>query len=347
MLNTSGGSRHGSFAPLAAAWIARQTRSRRCTACRRAAHRGGDTASTTAFWTAGVEPTVADSPMPLAPSGFSGCRRLRVATPRSSAARPPTGSRSRRTFAVSGLPSSSYATPSHSACATPWAMPPCCWPSTSSGLTIRPQSSTATCRSSVDPARLGVDLDHRHVRAERERRALAGSRARAATADRPRRPCAHVRPRSQPPSGRRRRGTARRRTPRCRPRRPPAAGPRAPAPSTTRSAAPATALPPSWSDREPPVPCRVAPPRCRTARSATRSMRMPRRSATSIENEVACPWPCAEVPPGPSRCRPVDGDRAELAGPAPVISTYTPRPMPSCIAVATIASRRCSASSAS
>ena len=31
-----------------------------------------DRASTTAFCTAGVEPTVPDSPMPLAPSGFSG-----------------------------------------------------------------------------------------------------------------------------------------------------------------------------------------------------------------------------------------------------------------------------------
>src|SRR6266540_2169611 len=31
-----------------------------------------DRASTTAFWTAGAEPTVAASPMPLAPSGFSG-----------------------------------------------------------------------------------------------------------------------------------------------------------------------------------------------------------------------------------------------------------------------------------
>lgn len=29
----------------------------------------------------------------------------------------------------------------------PWAIPPCCWPSTSSGLRMRPQSSTATWRS--------------------------------------------------------------------------------------------------------------------------------------------------------------------------------------------------------
>ena len=36
-----------------------------------------------------------------------------------------------------GLPSSSYCTSSYSACATPCAMPPCCWPATSSGLTMR------------------------------------------------------------------------------------------------------------------------------------------------------------------------------------------------------------------
>ena len=30
-----------------------------------------ETASTTAFWTAGVDPTVPDSPIPLTPNGFS------------------------------------------------------------------------------------------------------------------------------------------------------------------------------------------------------------------------------------------------------------------------------------
>src|SRR5438445_232549 len=29
----------------------------------------------------------------------------------------------------------------------PWAMPPCCWPATSSGFSTRPQSSTATWRT--------------------------------------------------------------------------------------------------------------------------------------------------------------------------------------------------------
>ena len=55
----------------------------------------------------------------------------------------------------------------------PWKPPPCCWPATISGLTMRPQSSTAMCRSGA-PAGLGVHLDDRDVGAERERRAVLG-----------------------------------------------------------------------------------------------------------------------------------------------------------------------------
>ena len=51
---------------------ARARRSRRSPACRRASRRSGASASTTALWTAGVEPIVPDSPMPFAPSGFAG-----------------------------------------------------------------------------------------------------------------------------------------------------------------------------------------------------------------------------------------------------------------------------------
>ena len=47
------------------------TPARGWTACRRGARRGGASASTTAFCTAGVEPIVPDSPMPLAPSGLT------------------------------------------------------------------------------------------------------------------------------------------------------------------------------------------------------------------------------------------------------------------------------------
>jgi hypothetical protein len=52
-------------------------------------------------------------------------------------------------LAVNGLPSLSYRTCSYKAWLAPDAMPPCCWPSTSSGLSTVPQSSTATCRTSV------------------------------------------------------------------------------------------------------------------------------------------------------------------------------------------------------
>ena len=52
-------------------WIARHTRSgvHGRSTCRTP---NGRSASTTAFCTAGVEPTVADSPIPLAPNGFIG-----------------------------------------------------------------------------------------------------------------------------------------------------------------------------------------------------------------------------------------------------------------------------------
>ena len=66
--NAAGGSRHRSGP---APWMASQTRSgvqgRSMWRTPRWLR-----ASTTAFWTAGVAPMVADSPMPLAPSGFTG-----------------------------------------------------------------------------------------------------------------------------------------------------------------------------------------------------------------------------------------------------------------------------------
>ena len=60
----------------------------------------------------------------------------------------------------------------------PWTAPPCCCPATISGLRIRPQSSTAMCRSGPHVTGVRVDLDDRDVRAERERRArqLVGGR---------------------------------------------------------------------------------------------------------------------------------------------------------------------------
>ena len=52
----------------------------------------------------------------------------------------------------------------------PAASPPCTWPSATSGLMIRPASSTRDHPLQLDGAGLGVDLDDGDVRAERERR---------------------------------------------------------------------------------------------------------------------------------------------------------------------------------
>ena len=57
---------------------------------------------------------------------------------------------------------------------------------------------------------------------------------------------------------------------------------------------------------------------------------MPRRSATIIENDVAWPWPCADVPditvaePSSWICTEPNSEP-----PKPVISTYVAMPMPS------------------
>ena len=58
-------------APLAASWMARQTRSGVQGMSMWRTPRWA-TASTMAFWTAGVYPIVPDSPIPLAPSGLRG-----------------------------------------------------------------------------------------------------------------------------------------------------------------------------------------------------------------------------------------------------------------------------------
>ena len=84
-----------------------------------------------------------------------------------------------------------------------------------------------------------------------------------------------------------------------------------------------TAVPPSCSERDPPVP----PPRGTSAVSdctkRIASIGMPSGSATIIANDVAWPWPCDDVPDlivaVPSAC---DLDRADsLPAPPPVTST--------------------------
>lgn len=81
-------------------------------------------ASTTAFWTAGIAPIVPASPTPFAPSGFRGVgvSVLAVSNDGSSAA---LGNAYVARLDVSGVPISSYTTSSNSAWAAPWAIPPC------------------------------------------------------------------------------------------------------------------------------------------------------------------------------------------------------------------------------
>ena len=106
-----------------------------------------ESASTTAFCTAGVDPIVADSPIPFAPKGFRsvGVSVFDASNAGRSAA---LGIWYVASVDVTGLPLSSYRTSSNNACAIPCPSPPCCCPRTSTGLRMRPQSSTATWRSS-------------------------------------------------------------------------------------------------------------------------------------------------------------------------------------------------------
>ena len=57
--------------------------------------------------------------------------------------------------------------------------------------------------------------------------------------------------------------------------------------STTMSAAPETALPPTWSERDPPVPAPRGTIAVSDCSNRMRSNGIPSRSATSIENAVA------------------------------------------------------------
>ena len=174
-----------------------------------------------------------------------------------------------------------------------------------------------------DPAGLGVDLDDRDVRAERERgtgplgvvlhhQRLAALRCRPPRAPTTRAPCsAHPR----------RRGGRRRRR-RCLPARLRAARLRAPWPSrrrASRSGGPrCRRAAPSATRR-----CRrrAARARCRTARSVICSIGTPSWSATICVNAVAWPCPCADVPAftvtRPSSCTSTSAN----SEPPPVTST--------------------------
>ena len=245
-----------------------------------------------------MDPTVPDSPIPLAPSGLCGCRASRCRPSRTTATRRRWASRSRPGWPSGGCPPRRRPPPPTAPGRCPWAIPPCCWPSTRSGLRTRPQSSTATWRTRPDQAGVGIDLHHGHVGAERERRPRLGEvplrhqrRALPLPGD------GQVGPRQGPgrypgdaeapvlgeddvalggleelggegpAGGQHGVGGARHRA--CRPV----------AASGTRRCRP------RWGRR-----------RCRTARTGSRSSGRPRRSATSMAKAVAWPWPWADVP---------------------------------------------------
>ena len=161
------------------------------------------------------------------------------------------------------LPSSSKAISSNSACATPWAMPPWTWPSTSIGFAIRPASSTVMWRIELGEAGLGVDLDDREVRPERVRRVrrlpvVLGGQPAVEALGRPRRVLGRLRELRPRDRRGRRAGHAEalaRARPRCRPRRPRAGARPAGGPSRARRRSRSgPRVPPTCSEREPIVP---------------------------------------------------------------------------------------------
>ena len=214
-------------------------------------------------------------------------------------------------------------------------MPPCCWPSTSIGLRMRPQSSTATWRIG-STARVSMSTSTTDdVRAERERRArlheVVLDREREPVVDRPGR---ELGPRERP---RRDAGDAER----------PLvgdddvvgrgleqlAGHAARPLQRPRATRPSTALPPICSDRDPPVP----PPRGTSAVSDCTKRDALDRDAEPIGDDhrerrgVTLPVRRrARLHRGAAVV--VHLDLGVLAAPLPpaVISTYAHTPMPSC-----------------
>ena len=187
-------------------------------------------------------------------------------------------------FAVSGLPSSSYCTCSYSACAAPCAMPPCCWPATSSGLRMRPQSSTAMWRSSSTRP-VSVSTSTTATCAPNGKRRLA-----LVEVELVREPGLHAvgptRTRRSPP--RRARPTNGGWRARRRPRAPSSPTTMSSALASSRCAASVRALssttlarlvharyPRSAASASPSCPARAGSPRCRTARARTLSIGTP------------------------------------------------------------------------
>ena len=216
--------------------------------------------------------------------------------------------------------------------------PPCCWPATISGFTIRPQSSTATWRSgvtcpvSVSTSTIETWAPNGNVAPSWVKSRVDAEPAVVLVGVRPRARASEIRPR---PARRRRR--SRRRRARCPRGRPRASGPpRARAWSRISSAALPTALPPSCSEREPPVPPPVRhDSRCRTGRSgSSRSgCRGGRRRSSRTTWRGPGRAPTCRPSRWPSRpswiCTEPNSEP-----PKPVISTYVATPMPSSLRLA-------------
>ena len=112
---------------------------------------------------------VPDSPMPLAPSALA---KVGVSIGHQLERRELGGRdrwRSRRSWWSGACRRRRRRSPPCSAWATPWAMPPCTWPSASSGLRMRAGVVDGDEAPETGLPRLGVDLDDGHVGAERER----------------------------------------------------------------------------------------------------------------------------------------------------------------------------------
>src|SRR5207247_5853019 len=105
----------------------------------------GASASMTALTYAAGEPTVADSPTPLAPSGWCGDGVI-VAWHSNRGVSQAVGSRYSMRLEPMQLPSSSNVISSVNAMPQPSVRPPWIWPSTIIGLIRTPQSWTETTR---------------------------------------------------------------------------------------------------------------------------------------------------------------------------------------------------------
>ena len=228
-------------------------------------------------------------------------------------------------------------------------MPPCCCPSTMAGLSTRPQSSTATCRSgttcpvSVSTSTTDTCAPNGNVAPFCGTSSCACSevsRSAAAAASWVQSTVAPGTPDTRNPSSASSTSSGDASS---------SSAASSPACSSTARAAAATALPPSCSDREPPVPPPVATRAVSDCTYRIRSMGIPSRSATIIANDVAWPWPVRRRPGHDGRGAVVCSIRTEPSSCAAEPGDLDVRRRPRSRAPTSPASRRrrCSVRSAS